>query len=212
MLSANSQQTKRFLLLGTRTAYLEGVAGSLLHAEGTECEVFTSVTAAIDRLRTPEPFDAVFFDSPGRSSDHLQDLSIIVGAAGSVPVAIICDELDAGLLEASMDRGAHGIVLTSMSLNSFSAALSMLATGESYLPAEYIKMLRSRGGLSLGPFSQKELTVLRELASGATNREISERHSIAIATVKMHVQSVCKKLEVKSRLHAVAIARKRGLV
>ena len=212
MPSPNTVKSKRFLFVGARTTLFESLSIALQHLEGIQTELFASTQSLLERLDSDMPVDAIFIDVPNRTTTSLQQLSEIVQAAMSSPVAIICDEVDAGLLEASMDRGARGVVLTSMSLQSFTTALSMLSTGETYLPAGYIKMLRAKGGRSFGEFSEREIKILRELASGSTNKEISDRHSIAIATVKMHVHSVCKKLHVKSRLHAVAVARKRGIV
>jgi DNA-binding NarL/FixJ family response regulator len=58
----------------------------------------------------------------------------------------------------------------------------------------------------------REREVLELLAAGRTNRQIAEELYVSIATVKSHVNAICRKLTAENRTHAVAIARERGLL
>jgi LuxR family maltose regulon positive regulatory protein len=62
------------------------------------------------------------------------------------------------------------------------------------------------------PLSERELEVLRLVAQGLSNREISERLFLAVNTVKGHNQKIFNKLQVQSRTEAVARARELGLL
>lgn len=62
------------------------------------------------------------------------------------------------------------------------------------------------------PLSERELDVLRLLAEGCTNREISERLYISLSTVKGHVANISSKLLAKNRTEAVARARYLGIL
>jgi LuxR family maltose regulon positive regulatory protein len=62
------------------------------------------------------------------------------------------------------------------------------------------------------PLSERELEVLRLVARGLSNREISERLFLAVNTVKGHNQKIFDKLQVQSRTEAVARARELGLL
>jgi LuxR family maltose regulon positive regulatory protein len=62
------------------------------------------------------------------------------------------------------------------------------------------------------PLSQRELEVLRLMAQGLSNRQISERLFLALSTVKGHNQIIFSKLQVQRRTEAVARARELGLV
>jgi len=57
------------------------------------------------------------------------------------------------------------------------------------------------------PLSQRELEVLRLIAQGLSNREISERLFLALSTVKGHNLNIFDKLQVQRRTEAVARAR-----
>ncbi len=62
------------------------------------------------------------------------------------------------------------------------------------------------------PLSERELEVLRLVAEGLSNREISERLFIALVTVKVHNGKIFEKLQVQRRTEAVARARELGLL
>ena len=58
----------------------------------------------------------------------------------------------------------------------------------------------------------REMEVLRLVADGFTNPQISERLSISLSTVNHHVHNILDKLGAKTRTEAVAIAVREGLV
>lgn len=62
------------------------------------------------------------------------------------------------------------------------------------------------------PLSEREIEVLRNIAAGLTNREIAEALFISPETVKKHTGSIYGKLGVRSRMEAVALSRKLGLL
>ena len=59
--------------------------------------------------------------------------------------------------------------------------------------------------------SKRELEVLQWLASGVSNREISQRLFITESTVKRHVYNIFGKLNVRNRTQAALQADKLGL-
>jgi LuxR family maltose regulon positive regulatory protein len=62
------------------------------------------------------------------------------------------------------------------------------------------------------PLTERELEVLRLIAKGLSNREISERLFLALSTVKGHTRIIFDKLQVQRRTEAVARARELGLL
>ena len=71
---------------------------------------------------------------------------------------------------------------------------------------------RSHSSPLVEPLSQRELEVLKLIAEGLSNREISERLFVALITVKGHNQRIFGKLQVQRRTEAVARARELGLL
>ncbi|HEX6386103.1 MAG TPA: LuxR C-terminal-related transcriptional regulator [Anaerolineae bacterium] len=64
----------------------------------------------------------------------------------------------------------------------------------------------------LEPLSQRELEILRLIATGRTNKEIAELLMIAVSTVKSHINSLYSKLGTGRRTQAIATARDLGLL
>lgn len=62
------------------------------------------------------------------------------------------------------------------------------------------------------PLTERELDVLRLLAQGLTNRQIAERLTVVIGTVKAHNNSIYSKLGAGNRVQALARARELGLI
>jgi len=62
------------------------------------------------------------------------------------------------------------------------------------------------------PLSQRELEVLRLIAQGLSNHQISERLFLALDTVKGHNRRIYDKLQVQRRTEAIARARELGLL
>lgn len=60
--------------------------------------------------------------------------------------------------------------------------------------------------------TERELNVLYYLASGLTNKEISENLNISVHTTKAHLESIFEKLEVKNRVQAAIKAVAHELV
>jgi LuxR family maltose regulon positive regulatory protein len=60
--------------------------------------------------------------------------------------------------------------------------------------------------------SERELDILRLIATGRSNQEIAEILVIAISTVKSHINNLYGKLGTNRRTEAIAIAREQGLL
>jgi LuxR family maltose regulon positive regulatory protein len=75
-----------------------------------------------------------------------------------------------------------------------------------------IKSGQPAGDRLIEALTERELEVLRLVARGLSNREISERLVIALSTVKGHTRIIFDKLQVQRRTEAVARARELGLL
>jgi ATP/maltotriose-dependent transcriptional regulator MalT len=61
------------------------------------------------------------------------------------------------------------------------------------------------------PLSERELEVLACLTEGLSNREIAQRLTISLTTVKSHTRNIYRKFDVNSRTQAVAKGKALGL-
>jgi len=82
--------------------------------------------------------------------------------------------------------------------------------GKTVLPPLIAAKLAERvSGVEL---TERELVVLRDLATGKSNKEIGRNLFITETTVKAHLKSIFTKLNVLSRTEAIAAASRRGMV
>ena len=62
------------------------------------------------------------------------------------------------------------------------------------------------------PLTPRQGEALRYLAAGCSTGQIADHMGLSVETVRNHIRAVLRKLGAHSRLEAVAIARKRGLL
>jgi len=137
-------------------------------------------------------------------------------------VALTTFDDDEYVFEA-LRAGAAGYLLKDAALDDLVRAVLAAARGESFLqPAVAARVVAELNRLSdANPtprpeafseeLSERELQVLRLIASGASNREIGVALGISEGTVKNHVTSLLGKLGVKDRTQAALEARSRGI-
>jgi len=82
--------------------------------------------------------------------------------------------------------------------------------GETCIPASLAEKLAA--GLSNESLTGRELNVLELLAQGRSNKEIGVNLYISETTVKSHLRSIFRKLNVLSRTEAITVASRRGLI
>jgi len=139
----------------------------------------------------------------------------------SIPSIILTTFDDHQLLLDSMQAGAKGFLLKDVSLESLVNAIEKVHQGETLVqPAITERILKGLASLGSGEeepalteeLSPKELEVLRLMAGGYSNREISTAIHKSEGTVKNQVSSILDKLDVRDRTQAVLRAINLGLL
>jgi DNA-binding NarL/FixJ family response regulator len=141
---------------------------------------------------------------------------------GTLPPALILTTFDddAMLFEA-VRAGAKGWLLKDVSLERLTAAIRTLAEGGTCIePVITERIMRALDGSGVAfeaadlpePLTDRERTILRFLAGGYSNREISDLLKISDGTVKNHISSVLSKLGVRDRTRAVLKAIDMGMI
>jgi len=126
-------------------------------------------------------------------------------------------------LAAALRHGAQGYLLKTIDGDLLAEAIRRAARGEPVVSPEMMGKLvaafQSQGApeplppepgeASASPLSPREEDVLREIARGASNKEIARALDIAETTVKIHVQHILRKLGLSSRVQAAVYASDR---
>src|SRR5436189_1807549 len=109
-----------------------------------------------------------------------------------------------------MRAGAKSYLLKDVRREELFRCIREVHAGRTLLPPTVAAKLAER--LPTEELTPRELEVLRLLASGKPNKLIGADLAITEVTVKSHVQSVFRKLNVLSRTEAIAVANRRGLL
>lgn len=110
----------------------------------------------------------------------------------------------------ALQVGAKGYLLKGAQLEELLAAIHAVYRNQSYIPAEVGAKLAERMGFA--ELSDRELEVLRLMAKGKTNPQISTDLNISESTVRFHINHILSKLGVSDRTQAVITAVNRGIV
>jgi len=110
----------------------------------------------------------------------------------------------------AVQAGAAGYLLKEMPLPILVEAIRTVHAGKKYFPPAISERLAEQ--LQHAHLTERELTVLKAIANGMSNKEIGSAHNITEATVKAHVTNILEKLQVADRTQAVTKAIKRGLI
>jgi DNA-binding NarL/FixJ family response regulator len=110
----------------------------------------------------------------------------------------------------ALKAGAKAYALKDISAGELVACIHDVLAGKTYLaPAAAAKLAEGMARMQVTP---RELSALRLMADGRSNKEIATTLGITERTVKTHLGHLFEKLGVTSRTEAVKVATRRGLV
>ncbi|MGH2700647.1 MAG: response regulator [Actinomycetota bacterium] len=122
-------------------------------------------------------------------------------------------------LRAAIKAGFHGFLTKNIPLQQFVASIETALEGQMVIPhklaapaAGHLSPEERQAALLITQLTQRELEVLTLLASGAGGEEIAKKLNVSRNTVRSHVQNILTKLQVHSRLEAVAFAARHNVV
>ena len=110
----------------------------------------------------------------------------------------------------AIQAGACGYLLKDSTHEVILDAIRTVSRGETYLPARIVQKVIT--GLRKPAISDRELDVLRCVATGKSNKEIGAQLNIAEATVKSHMKKLLEKLSASGRTAAINEGVRRGLI
>jgi DNA-binding NarL/FixJ family response regulator len=106
--------------------------------------------------------------------------------------------------------GAVGYLLKNMLRKELLDTIRIVDSGKRRIPPEIARELGEH--IVDDQLSDREVDVLRLIATGTSNKIIAAELSLAETTIKTHVQNILLKLGANDRTHAVTIALKRGYI
>jgi two-component system NarL family response regulator len=110
----------------------------------------------------------------------------------------------------ALKAGAKAFVLKDITADALIACIHDVLAGKTYLaPSAAAKLAEGLAHVQVTP---RELSTLRHMAEGKSNKEIANTLGISERTVKTHLGHLFEKLGVTSRTEALKVANRRGLI
>jgi two-component system, NarL family, nitrate/nitrite response regulator NarL len=177
----------------------------------------TDVAAAADLTRLiaqGDSFAVILLGGPTCRQISLADIELLLAAAPRTPILVAADCEDRERALAILRVGARGFLPTNLSLRVLVAALDRVRAGETYVPLALTEPAPD-GGMAALAAPWRELTrrqreVLALISEGRSNKSIATALATTESTVKAHVKSIIRRLNVANRTQAALLATNSG--
>lgn len=182
-------------------AVMNGEEDMELVAEGTNGQ------EAVELFRMHRP-DVALMDLQMPGMNGIEAISAIRSEFPNSRIIILTTyQGDVQALRA-LKAGASGYLLKSMLRKELLDTIRAVNAGKRYIPPEIAAELADH--VTDDALSEREIEVLRRVATGHSNKITADQLNVSEATVKGHMKSILSKLGANDRTHAVTIAMKRG--
>lgn len=176
--------------------------------DGEEC---------IEKLQKINP-DVLLLDINMPKMNGLEVLQKISKLKYKVKILVLTVHNEVEYLLKAVDIGVNGYLLKDSEIAELKKAIVAVVNGEDYIQPSLIPMLNAklinnnRDNEKIEKLTKRELEVLKQLAIGKINRQIAEDLQISERTVKNHVSSIFKKIDVKDRTQAAVFTIRNNLI
>lgn len=201
--------------------YLAGSGIAALLRQHSTYDVFGPPAGAVERrhfLAHSRP-DVALLLSTARGPEVeglVRELRI---DAPDCKIGFISLQEDEEALLAALRAGAQGALGASLDGNALVNSVAELAAGDIVISRvarrlvteELARASHGNSSQSLRVLTPRELAILRLISRGESNKKIARELTISEHTVRAHVRTIMRKLEVANRVQAAALALKNGL-
>ncbi|WP_051247936.1 response regulator [Nocardioides halotolerans] len=195
-------------------------AASLAQVLGFEPDLLalgtaSSIAEARSLIPTALP-DVVLMDHRLPDGDGVAAIAELKLLRQSTKFVVLTASTADHVLVTAIEAGASGFLSKSRSLDEVRSAVRAAYSGEAVISPEMLARLLPRLNRRREPgrvdLTERELEVLALLADGLPNSEIAARLVVSVHTVRNHVANLSAKLGAHSKLEALSIAIRQGLL
>ena len=197
----------------------EVLSGSLALVVDAEADM-ESVGVARDlaearrRVAERQP-DVILLDRRLPDGDGIEAIAELRALSPDTKVVVLTASDTDQVLVQAIEAGASGFLSKSRGLGEVIGAVRAAAAGEAVISGEMLSRLLPKLTRSGGPtveLTPREQDVLELLAEGKSNAAIAQSLFVSVHTVRNHVANLSAKLGAHSKLEALSIAVRRGLL
>lgn len=210
----------RVLVVDDHSLFRDGLVSLLEAADFSVVGQAGDGQSAIEQAVSLRP-DLVLLDLSMPVMNGLDALREIKKKLPEVQVVVLTVSDDETNLLEAIKAGADGYLLKHLNSQAFLKALEGLQRGEAAITRMAAKkVMKNLAELSSqkeaaepeAALSDREIEILKLVAEGCSNREISKRVSLSENTIKYHLKNILQKLNVHTRTEAAILAMRRGWI
>jgi two-component system response regulator DevR len=198
----------------------EGLATSLARAFDAEPDLTSvGVAGSIARAKvmiTSTAPDVLLLDHRLPDGDGVSSIGELSALRPTMKIVILTASVGDHVLVTAMESGASGFLSKTRGLDEVTAAVRAAAAGEAVVSPELLARLLPKlsrtSGAHLDELTEREREVLSLVAEGLTNSVIADRLFVSVHTVRNHITNLSNKLGAHSKLEALSIAVREGLL
>lgn len=162
--------------------------------------------------------DMVLYAKPTQDSDPAEAVEALRQDLPEAPVLLMAEALDTAEFSACLNAGVSGYLLSDISKDALVHSIKLILIGEKVFATELAKIWLS-GGMEKKlhcakkidhKLTGRESEILECLLDGESNKLIARRLAITESTVKIHMKSLLRKINVQNRTQAAIWAMEAG--
>jgi two-component system nitrate/nitrite response regulator NarL len=142
------------------------------------------------------------------------DLQQLRNAYPEARIVVLASDFAVDALRETMNSGADGYLMKDVSPEALLQSLELVMMGEKVFPTNLAAMLFDMNVIapqhSVRGLSPREQEILQALVTGSSNKLIAIKLGITEATVKVHLKTLLRKLDVNNRTQAAIWAMNNG--
>jgi len=215
----NLEKPLRVVLIDDHSLFRAGLEELLARKN---INVVASVCDGMEGIKSVETLkpDVVLLDIRMPKPNGLEVLKILKEKVKDVAVIMVTTSREDADVAQAMKLGAQGYLLKDMEPNELITSLNSIRNGEIVVAptlagvlARVVQGKDEPAGAddALSTLTPREKEIIYHLAKGGSNKAIARVLNISDGTVKLHVKSILRKLDIHSRVEAAVIAVEYGL-
>jgi DNA-binding NarL/FixJ family response regulator len=210
MATGNASPRIRILAVDDHPLIRDGIAAVIANQPDMQLvEEASSGREAIEKYRTTQP-DVTLMDLQMPEMSGIDAIIAIRGENPGARIVVLTTYGGDALAARALKAGAQAYVLKGLVRKDLLDTIRVVHAGSKRISPDVAEQLASN--MVASALSEREIEVLRLVASGHSNKRIAGSLAISEDTAKGHMKSILGKLGAADRTHAVTLGLRRGII
>jgi DNA-binding NarL/FixJ family response regulator len=215
MIGQDEKQLRTFVI--ERQALIAKALHSFLNQNALIRVVGDAPSVRVEDMERTRP-DLIFYGLDNATHDVTEALALARSVVPNVRFCVLSSYANPDVMQRSIASGADGFVVKDVTPGELDVAFRVLASGASYVDPRVAggmlkrRYVSSEPGSAISELTAREADILRLIATGFSNKEISAKLKLSEKTIKNYVSRIFSKLNVTARTQAAVYAIKAGFV